>query len=79
MKKIKAFIERANDGTYSVYVDLAADTLNYGIHGIGKTAEEAVEDFKSAYQEMKKFYLEKKRKFIEADFEYSLENAYGII
>jgi predicted RNase H-like HicB family nuclease len=70
MKKIKAFIERADDGTYNVYIDLADDTLNYGIHGIGKTAADAVEDFKSTYEGMKKFYIKKKREFTEAEFEY---------
>lgn len=39
MKKVKAFIERGNDGTYGVYIDLLDKTLNYGIHGDGKTAK----------------------------------------
>ena len=41
MNKVKAFIERANDGSYSVYIDLDDKTLNYGIHGEGETVEEA--------------------------------------
>lgn len=68
MKKVKAFIERGNDGTYGVYVDLEDNTLNYGIHGDGKTVAEAIEDFKSSYDEMKSFYAEEGKKFVEAEF-----------
>ena len=39
MNKVKAFIERVADGTYSVYIDLEDDTLNYGIIGEGDTVE----------------------------------------
>lgn len=70
MKKVKAFIERSDNGNYSVYVDLKEATLNYGIHGTGRTANEAVEDFKSAYEAMKAFYKKKKKAFVEAEFEY---------
>ena len=35
MKKVKAFVERGHDGTFSVYVDLNSKSLNYGIHGVG--------------------------------------------
>jgi len=70
MKKLKAFIERSSEGDYSVYVDLDDNTLNYGIHGTGKTASEALEDFKSAYEAMKAFYKEENREFVEAEFEY---------
>ena len=49
MNKVKAFIERANDGSYSVYIDLDDNTLNYGIHGEGETVEEALTDFKASY------------------------------
>jgi len=61
MKTVKAFIERGNDGCYSVYVDLQDKTLNYGIHGTGVTVKEAVNDFMSAYEAMKKFHLQKNK------------------
>ena len=70
MNKVKAFIERGNDGTYSVYVDLENKTLNYGIIGDGKTAQEAVEDFKDSYIEMKELHKEKEKHFVEAEFEF---------
>ncbi|MDR0371090.1 MAG: hypothetical protein LBH80_04475 [Prevotellaceae bacterium] len=50
MNTVKAFIERGDDGNYSVYIDLDDKTLNYGIHGTGNTAKEAVADFNSAYE-----------------------------
>ncbi len=73
--KVKAFIERGNDGTYSVYIDLKNNSLNYGIHGTGKTVKEAVEDFNSSYEAMKEFYCEKGKEFIEATFEFQYDVA----
>ncbi len=75
MEKLKAFIERSNNGDYSVYVDLDDNTLNYGIHGTGKTASEAIEDFEAAYEGMKSFYQDENRKFVEAEFEYHYDVA----
>jgi len=75
MKKVKAFIEIGNDNTYSVYVDLDDNTLNYGIHGNGNTVREAVADFLSAYQAMKDFFAIKNEKFIETKFEFHYDVA----
>ena len=38
MKKVKAIIERAGDGSYSVYMD--ADDMSYLITGTGKNGKE---------------------------------------
>jgi len=70
MKTVKAFIERGNDGTYSVYVDLEDNTLNYGIHGNGKTTQEAIDDFISAYEAMKEYHDKKGEFFVTAKFNY---------
>jgi len=75
MNTVKAFIEIGKDGTYSVYVDLKDDTLNYGIHGTGTTVKDAVEDFVSAYEAMKDFYRQKGKDFVEASFEYHYDMA----
>jgi hypothetical protein len=69
MNTVKAFIERGNDGTYSVYVDLDDNILNYGIFGEGNTASEAISDFNSAYEGMKKLHEEKGERFVEANFD----------
>ena len=70
MNSVKAFIERSVDGTYSIYVDLEDNTLNYGIHGTGDTVKEAMEDFKASYEDMKKLHHAKGEYFVEASFEY---------
>ncbi len=70
MNKVKAFIERGNDGTYGVYVDLEDNTLNYGIHGDGKTVDEAIEDFNTSYDDMKSYLTQKGKKFVEAEFDF---------
>ena len=75
MEIIRAFIERGNDGSYGVYVDLDNNTLNYGIHGNGKTAREAIEDFIAAYESMKEYHNLKGIKFVEAKFEYVYDTA----
>ena len=75
MNSVKAFIEIGKDGTYSVYVDLENNTLNYGIHGTGNTVQKALEDFASAYEAMKKFHQQKEKEFVEAVFEYHYDTA----
>ena len=73
MKTIKAFIERGDADIYSVYVDLENNTLNYGIHGTGNNAKEAVNDFMSAYETMKEFHKKKGIDFIEATFDFQYD------
>jgi hypothetical protein len=75
METVKAFIERGDDGSYGVYVDLENTTLNYGIHGNGNTAKEAIDDFMSAYEAMKKFHAEKNVDFTEANFIFAYDMA----
>lgn len=70
MKTVNAFIERTKYGSFSVFVDLDDNTLNYGIHGLGKTAKEAIDDFVSAYETMKEFHQKENKSFVEAKFEY---------
>lgn len=73
--KVKAFIERGNDGSYGVYIDLEDCTLNYGIIGEGKTSKEAVDDFYNSYKEMKELYASENKHFEEAEFEFKYDTA----
>ncbi|SET22404.1 helix-turn-helix domain-containing protein [Prevotella sp. kh1p2] len=73
MKQIKAIIERASDGNYSVYMD--ADNLDYLVTGTGKTVDEAIESFKAGYEDTKRFYEEENRKFEEVTFNYEYDIA----
>lgn len=73
MKRIKAIIERANDGNYSVYMN--SDDVGYLVTGTGTTAEEALQCFRNGYEDMKKFYEKKGMVFEEVEFEYEYDMA----
>ena len=75
MVKVQAFIERGNDGTYGVYIDLNENRLNYGIIGDGSTVKEAIEDFYSCYEDMKKSFEKDNSYFQEAEFEFHYDTA----
>ena len=71
MRKVKAIIERAGDGNYSVYMD--ADDLDYLVTGTGGTAEEAIQCFKNGYEDTKRYCAEEGREFEEVEFEYEYD------
>lgn len=72
-KIVKAIIERANDGTYSIYMD--SDDLDYMVTGTGKTAEEAVSMFHGGYEDTKKYFEEEGKYFEEVEFEFVYDMA----
>lgn len=72
-KKVTAVIERANDGTYSIYMD--ADDMNYLVTGTGKTVNEAMSMFKGGYEDMRRYYVEEGKDFEEVDFDYKYDMA----
>ena len=53
MKKIKAIIEKANDGGISIY----SEDVN-GAYGFGLTEQEAKDDFLSVLEEQADYYKE---------------------
>lgn len=73
MRQIKAIIERAVDGTYSIYSD--ADDLSYLITGTGKTVEEAKKCFEDGYADMKRYYAEEGKEFTEVEMCYCYDMA----
>ena len=73
MKKVKAIIERAGDGNYSVYMD--ADDVSYLVTGTGASVEEALQCFQNGYEDMKKYYEKKGKAFEELEFEYEYDMA----
>ena len=73
MKKIKAIIERASDGTYSIYMDNAE--MDYLVTGTGETAAQAMQCFTDGYEDMKRVYNELGRDFEEVEFEYEYDTA----
>lgn len=59
MKKIKAIIEKANDGGISVY----SEDVN-GAYGFGLTEQEAKDDFMSVLEEQAGYYKENMETFL---------------
>lgn len=73
MKKVSAIIERANDGTYSIYMD--APKMNYLVTGTGSTVEEAINTFMGGYKDMKRLYAKQGKDFEEVDFSFKYDMA----
>lgn len=67
---VNAVIERGRDGFYSIYMDKTGDKLNYLITGTGDTLDNAKNDFMLAYKEMKEFFLDNNKKFVEVEFNF---------
>jgi len=72
-KKVSAIIERAGDGTYSIYMD--ADGMDYLVTGTGKTVEEARQVFLGGYEDTKRYYAEEGKPFEEVSFEFKYDMA----
>ena len=67
MKKVKVYIEKGADD-YSAYMD---DTpLDYSCIGQGATVEDAIEDFRACYNEMRNHYKENDKSFEEVNLEF---------
>ena len=73
-RKVNAIIERANDGTYSIYMD--ADEMDYLVTGTGKTVSEAMNMFIGGYEDMRRYYEEEGRAFEEVDFDFKYDMAF---
>ncbi len=72
-RKVNAIIERAGDGTYSIYMD--ADDMDYLVTGTGNTVEEAMQSFMGGYDDMKKCFDAEGKDFEEADFCFKYDMA----
>lgn len=73
MKRVKAIVERASDGSYSIYTD--DDGLDYLITGTGQTVEEAMRCFEGGYEDMRRLYAEEGRPFEEIETDYKFDTA----
>lgn len=72
-KKVNAIIERASDGTYSIYMD--DESLDYLVTGTGKTVEEAKKIFLGGYEDTKRYYAKKGKSFVEVEFNFKYDMA----
>lgn len=68
MRQVKAVIERADDGTYSIYSD--ADDLGYLVTGTGNSVAEAKRYFEGGYEDIKKSYARHNEPFTEVEMTY---------
>lgn len=72
MKAVKVFIEKSDFG-FSAYMD---DTpLDYSCIGEGKTVEDTIADFNSAYAEMREHYLRTGKVFEEVECTFYYDTA----
>lgn len=70
-RKIKVLVETGRD-LFACFMT-GADDLGFGIHGDGKTARKAIEDFCLARDEMKAFYQKEGKAFPELEFDFVLD------
>ncbi len=75
MKKVNAIIERASDGTFSIYSDADPNELGYLVTGTGQTVDEARKYFEGGYSDIKRVYAEEGKPFTEVDFVYQYDMA----
>lgn len=75
MKKVNAIIERAGDGTYSIYSDADPTKLGYLITGTGHTVEEAKRYFEGSYNDMRRVYKEEGKPFEDVEMVYKYDMA----
>lgn len=68
MKKVKAIIERASDGVFSIYMD--AQDMPYIVTGTGLSVAEARKTFEGGYDDAKRMFVSDGIPFEEVEFEY---------
>lgn len=73
MRKVNAIIERAGDGTYSIYSD--AEDLDYLVTGTGKSVAEAKKYFEGGYEDMRRYYAKEGKPFTEVEMVYKYDMA----
>ena len=72
-RMVNAIIERADDGTYSIYSD--AEDLDYLITGTGKTVSEAKKIFEGGYEDTRRYYAKEGKPFTEVEMVYKYDMA----
>ena len=70
-RKVFAIIERAKDGSFSIYTD--DDSLGYLITGTGKTLEEAKRIFEGGYSDTREYFKSEGKDFEEVDIAYKYD------
>lgn len=71
MTKVNVVIERGKDGLYSVYMD--DDSFDFGLNAQGDTVDEALDEFRVVYDEMKELYMDEGKVVPELEFEFKYD------
>lgn len=71
MTKVKVYIVREDDGTYSSYSE--ENDLPYGLIGEGDTVKEAIDEWYGMYDAMRQSFMERGKEFPEAEFSFSFD------
>lgn len=71
--KIKAIIERASDGNYSIYHEVG--DLKFLVTGTGKTLDAAKQDFLEGYKDIKEFKAEQGEPIEDVEWEWCYDTA----
>lgn len=72
MEKVRVYVCKEADGTYSCYAD-EKSTLNYGLVGEGSTVKQAIDEWYAVYEAMKRSYAKDGMCFVEAEFEFTYD------
>lgn len=72
MEKVRVYVCKEADGTYSCYVDEKSN-INYGLIGEGSSVKEAIDEWNAVYESMKKSYEKDGMPFVEANFEFTYD------
>ena len=72
MKHVKVYIEKADFG-YSAYMEESG--VDYGCTGEGKTVEDAIEDFRKTYADIRAYYERHGKPFEEIEYEFFYDTA----
>jgi len=70
-RKIKVVVETGRD-LFSCFM-IGAGDLGFGLHGDGKTARSAIQDFCLARDEMRAFYEKQGKDFPELEFDFMFD------
>lgn len=72
MEKVKVYLCKEADGTYSCYMDEKSN-LPYGLIGEGNTVQEAIDEWRRAYADMRLLFIQEGKNFVEAEFSFTYD------
>lgn len=62
--EVDVTVERGNDSTFTAYIS-GENKLTFGILGDGNSVDEAINDLKESFEDMRKYYDKEGKEFPE--------------